>query len=110
MNGSCVTAPPAAAVAVAVAGDCCVAAAFVVGAVVAVGDAGGGVSGGSDGSVVTTLEPGCSVKDKDKIQACSRALAARLLSGCRSYGACVNTPHPPHMHWKGVFTWYSVML
>lgn len=64
MNGSSVTAPPAA---VAVTTDSCVVAPagrFVV----AVDVAGGWVSGGSDGSVVTTREPGCSIKDSGQIQ------------------------------------------
>lgn len=63
MNGSSVTAPPAA---VAVTTDSCVVAA--AGRFVAVDVAGGWVSGGSDGSVVTTVEPGCSIKDSGQIQ------------------------------------------
>lgn len=63
MNGSSVTAPPAA---VAVARESCVVGADS-GFVVAVDVAGGWVSGGSEGSVVTTLEPGCSIEDSGQI-------------------------------------------
>lgn len=66
MKGSCVTAPPPP---VAVTRDGCIVA-VAGGFVVVVGVAGGWVSGGSDGSVVTTLESGCSIKDKGQIQAC----------------------------------------
>lgn len=43
--------------------------------VVSVGcDSGGALSGGSDGSVVTTLEPGYTIKHNNKIQVFSRSL------------------------------------
>lgn len=84
LNGPCVPAPPP----VAVTRDGCVAA-VAGGFVVVEDDVGGWASGDSDGSVVTTLEPGCSIKDKGQTQVVDR----HLRRGC-CLGAAAFHTHP----------------